>query len=187
MLLGRQRLCFVSISPSNQLDKRDRKAFSGKCTRRQWMSAPQRLRALVIPGLWGLSMGSVHDIHYKARLRKSQRLVSNLSAAKETPADLNSMCGAKGTALRLQPAWNDEELCSEAIPTPAFIPGDVIDPQAGFRGNTQLPFPQLTACTLCLRHCSGASLPPRHLSHQLAPGKVMETWNCAQCGKRWSC
>lgn len=143
------------------------------------MSAPQRLSALMIPGLWGLSMGSVHDIHYKARLRKSQRLVSNLSAAKETPAALNSMCGAKGTALRLQPAWNDEELCSEAIPTLAFIPGDVIDPQAGFRGNAQLPFPQLTACTMCLRHCSGASLLPRHLSHQLAPGKAMETFSAS--------
>lgn len=152
---------------------------------------PQRLRALVIPGLWGHSMGSVHDIHYKARLGKSQTLVSNLSAPKETPAALNSMCGAKGSALRLQPAWNDEELCPEAILTPAFIPGDVIDPQAGFRGNAQgremLPFPQLTACTLCLQHCSGASLLPKDLSHQLAPGKVMETWNCAQCGKRSSC
>lgn len=92
VLLGRQRSRFRSISPSKQLGKRHRKAFSGR--RSGWMP-PQRLRALAIPGLWGLSMGSLHDIHHKAGLGKNQRVLSNLSAPKETPAALNSVCGAK--------------------------------------------------------------------------------------------
>lgn len=78
-------MCSTSISPSKQLDKRDRKGnFQGNVP----MNAPQRLCDSQITG-------SLHDIHYKAELGKKHRELSDLSAAKQTPAALSSVSGAE--------------------------------------------------------------------------------------------
>lgn len=46
-----------------------------------------------------LAAGSLHKIHYKARLQRHWRVLSNLYAPKETPPSVNSMYCAKTIVL----------------------------------------------------------------------------------------
>lgn len=88
---------------------------------------------------WGLPMTFIT----RPGLGRIREWFFNLSAPKETPAAPNSMCGAERHCPEAAACLERWGIVLEAIPAPAFIPGDVIDLQAGFRGNAQLPFPQL--------------------------------------------
>lgn len=94
MLLGRQIFFFLIDFPfkSTRTTKKRERHFRGNVFGCSWVNVYSKARD-------SLTAGSLHKIHYKARLGRHRRVVSNLYAPKETPASLNSMYRAKKILL----------------------------------------------------------------------------------------